>query len=196
MSRNIHQEIHDVVLGDRTAATWLYDRFAPGLFRRLAHRYAYPRGLDPEDLLQDAFVFFFQNDCRVLRQFLDRVPATDQTEARLERHLWDLSCGLATNRLRSASLRRDAPLEAAGEAAPGPGAERRTIDRDRLARLDRCLEQGGRKAYVYYKLRYVDGYSPAEISEITGWPRRTTYELRQTLNRRLERCKQRLGLDA
>lgn len=194
MVSDVQQKVGAILQGDRSATAWLYDTFAPRLFRRLTQRYAYPGGLSAEDLLQDSFLFYLQNDCRALRRFLERTPAAEQTEARLERYLWDLACGVATNRRRSAELRRSEPLARIGDAACPPLAERRSIDRDRLERLGGCLAESGSRLYLYFKLRYHDGYSPEEVSQITGWSRQATYRMRRALNRALERCLERFDI--
>ena len=190
MARDVQEQLHRILTGDRSAAAWLYDTFSPYLFRRLSQRYG---DLSSEDLLQDSFVLFFQNDYRVLRRFLDRVPAPERTGSRLERYLWDQACGVATNRRRSRAARHDVPLPAAAEVSIEPTAERRSIDRQRLARLDGCLKGGSRRAYLYFKLRYVDGYAPREISRITGWSQKATYKLKQVFSSLLERCLELLG---
>lgn len=196
MPQDVHERLSGLVTGDRAGAAWLYDTFADRLFRRLRQRYAYPGGLDPEDLLHDAYVFFFQHDYRVLRSFMERVPRPRQTAARLERYLWDLACGVAANRRRSA---RSSPLveaEAADRPSPSPGAERSLVERDRLVRLDACLEGKGERLYLYYKLRFRDGLAPEEIARITGWSRKSTYKLKQTLNQAVEACADELQLAA
>lgn len=180
--------------GDLEAAAWLYDTFAPQLYRRLRGRYAYPGGPDPEDLLQDAFIFFLRNRGKVLHDFLRRVPPASQTCAELERHLWNLACGVASNWRRSARRRRVLPLADVGSRMRVPSDEKAALDRDVLERLDACLRAGKKRVYVYYKLRYHDGFTPEEISRMTGWSRKATYKLRQDLNVALERCAQRLGI--
>jgi DNA-directed RNA polymerase specialized sigma24 family protein len=188
MAPNVHQQLLRIVQGQQDAAAWLYDTFAPKLFRRLSIRYGYPGGLDAEDLLQDAFIFFLQNDCRVLNNFLNRNTESHQTQPALERYLWDLACGVATNKRRSSSLRKVVPLHPGDPDPVEPSAERKTVDRDQLEQLDRCLAGGNARVYLYFKLRYYDGQSPEEISQITQWSRKATYKLRQALNEALQRC--------
>jgi DNA-directed RNA polymerase specialized sigma24 family protein len=191
----IHQRLRRLVAGDQSAAAWLYDTFASRLFRRLELRYGYPGGLDAEDLLHDAFVSFFQHDARVLRRFLELVPAAEQTVARLERHLWDQACGLAANRRRSKARATVVPL-GRNEVAPSPSAETAVIDRDRLAQLGTCIEKQGTRIYLYFKLRFDDGLKPAEISRLTGWSNKATYKLKQSLTQAVRQCAEQLGLYA
>ena len=193
------RRLRDVVAGESEAAGWLYDTFAPRLHRRLRQRYG-PLGLDPDDLLQDAFAYFFRDDRKVLRDFLDRSPAVGPEAARraLERHLWDLACGVASNARRTAWRRRVVPLT--GTVGEGPdgsrGAERSTLARDTLRHLEACLREGNPRVVLYYALRFRDGLSPAEVSRVTGWSPKSTYKLRQSLQEAVRRCADRLGLEA
>lgn len=195
LDRELHQRLRRLVAGDPSGAAWLYDSFAGRLYRRLELRYEYPGGLDAEDLLHDAFVLFFQHDARVLRRFLEQFSPAEQTEARLERYLWDLACGLAANRRRSRA-RAEVVSIAREEVAPTPSAETSVIDRDRLDQLGKCIEEHGTRIYLYYKLRFHDGLKPAEISRLTGWSNKATYKLKQTLTRTVEQCAEKLGLHA
>lgn len=196
--REVGRTLRCLLEGDRAAAAWIYDTFADRLYRRLRRRYGYPGGLDPDDLLHDAFIFYFQNDGKVLRDFLERVPPEKQTRERLERHLWDLACGVASNRRRSASLRDhwsldENPVEPADDRAPS--LEERAVGRDQLARLDRCLEGQNGRVYLYYRLRFWDGHTPNEIAEIMGWSTKATYKLRQALNEAVRFCAESLGIE-
>ena len=131
MNDDTHEMIERLLAGDRAAAAWLYDTFSADLFRRLRQRYAYAGGPDAEDLLQEAYAFYFQRDGKVLRDFLERVsPGAGAREA-LERHLWDLACGVASNHRRSAWLRRVLPMAEIRGEAPSVGAERSAVARDR-----------------------------------------------------------------
>lgn len=187
--------IERLVRHDPTAAAWLYDTFADGLARRIRGRYGY---LDPEDLLQDAFLFYFQNEAKVLRAFLERVPEGERTERRLAQHLWDLACGLAANRRRASKVRSGTSAfeDGAEERIEDPktSVEEQATDRDALRRLDHCLRQRGQRLALYYRFRFWDGCSPAEIAEITGWSMKATYKLRQALSRAVEACVEKLGL--
>lgn len=183
-----------VVDGDEDARRWLHDTFAPRLSRRLRARYARSRGVDVEEVFQDAFLFFFQSAPRTFGRFLDEVPATERTEGRLDAYLWDLACGIASNRLRSAR-RAPAPSPIPVESAVDPvDAERLTLDRDLLTKLKACLKRAGSRSYLYYKLRFVDGFTPEEITLATGWSRKITYKLRLVLDGAIDRCARRLGL--
>jgi DNA-directed RNA polymerase specialized sigma24 family protein len=183
-----------VVDGDDGAWRWLHDTFAPRLHRRLHARYARFRGVDVEEVFQDAFLFFYQSAPRTFGRFLDEVPAAERTETRLDAYLWDLACGIASNRLRSAR-RRPAPSPIPVEQAVDPvDAERRTLDRDLLTKLKACLKRAGSRSYLYYKLRFVDGFTPEEIARATGWSRKITYKLRPVLDGAIDRCARALGL--
>lgn len=193
MTDALFDRLRRVAAGDRDAAGWLYDTFAPGLFRRLRRRYE-PLGLDPEDLLQDAFAFYLQNDAKVLKDFLTRAERGGGSRRALERHLWDLACGVAANARRTAWRRRVVPL---GErpVVGGAGTERSTLARDMLHRLEACLREGNRRVVLYYSLRYRDGLTPAEVARATGWSTKTTYKLRQSLNEAVRGCAERLRID-
>ncbi len=196
MPHNVHERLLGLVAGERSGAAWIYDTFSGRLFRRLSQRYAFPGGLDAEDLLHDAFVFYFQHDYRVLRQFLERVPRDRQTTDRLERYLWDLACGVATNRRRSRKSSPAMEEETRDRPSPVPDAEQSLVARDRLVRLDACLEGKGARLYFYYKLRYRDGLAPEEIARVTGWSRKSTYNLKTTLSRAVDQCADELQLAA
>jgi len=194
MTVEVHERLRRLVSGDREAAAWLYDAFAPGLYRRLRQRYGRSGGPDPDDLLQDSFVFFFQNGAKVLRDFLERTPEDGRAPAALERHLWDLACGVASNRRRSAWGRNVVLLEKVSATSPAAGADRAALARDSLARLDDCLQGSSARVYLYYKLRYFDGLSPEEISTAAGWSRKASYKLKEMLNEALRKCSELLGL--
>ncbi|MEM7356131.1 MAG: hypothetical protein AAF657_35270 [Acidobacteriota bacterium] len=191
-SSNVARRVEDVLAGVPQAIAWLYDTFAPGLYRRLRRRYGYPGGAEPEDLLQDAFVFYLQHDAKVLRDFATRNPPRRQTASILERHLWDLACGIASNRRRSARRADVVPITG-DRPSPAPGAERQTLDRDLLRRLADCLRRGNARIFLYFTLRYSDGHSPAEIAAATGWSKKATFKLKQKLGDALRRCNQQLG---
>jgi DNA-directed RNA polymerase specialized sigma24 family protein len=186
--------LHRLVAGDADAAAWLYDTFGPPLFRRLRLRYGYPGGLDAQDLLHDAFVYFFQERCGALRRILERVPPDELTSDVLERHLWDAACGVASNRRRSAARRRGTGRTDGSELAEDPLAERDAISRDLLERLDGCVRGAPDRVYLYFKLRYWDGLSPREISAVTGWPAQVTYRLKEALGPVVSQCAERLGV--
>ena len=69
----VGRQLARIFAGERRGAAWLYDTFAPRLHRRLRGRYGYPGGLETDDLLHDAFVFYFQHRAKVLRDFEGRV---------------------------------------------------------------------------------------------------------------------------
>ena len=185
------ERLRAAVSGDPSASAWLYDTFAGRLYRRLQRRYG-RAGLDAEDLLQDAFVFFLQHDARVLRRFLDQSGPDGPTTGELERYLWDLACGLASNRRRSRSRATVVPL-VVEQTSPTPGAERSLIERDQLDRLLDCLRRAGSRIFLYFKLRFDDGLSPRDIATATGWSMKATYKLRQRLDRAVVACREALG---
>lgn len=187
MDPSVEQQLAKLLKGEKEAMAWLYDTFAPRLYRRLRQRYAYPGGLDAEDLLHDAFIALLQHDRRLLRRFHGR-PAGEQTTAALERFLWDQACGVASNHRRSLARHPIESLPTSIEPVQAPSSEQGLVDRDRLARLDACLETSSPRVYLYYKLRYHDGLSPEEITRATGWSRKATYKLKESLNKALEQC--------
>ncbi len=192
MSEALHDQIARVVDGDRDATARLYDHFAPRLYRRLRARYG-PAGLDAEELLQDAFVLFLQHDARVLRRLLERHAPAALNELTVHTYLWDQACGIASNRRRA--QRRTGVVSVVGsEMLADDSHSRRTITSDLLERLDDCLAGKNPRVYLYFKLRFVDGLSPDEVAQATGWSRKATYKLRQQFNAALADCAARLEL--
>lgn len=194
--QDVADRLRRLISGDSGAAAWLYDTFAPRLYRRLRGRYGRLPGIDPEDLLQSAFLFYLQNDCRVLRAFLEQQSPAEVTADALMRRLWDLACGLASNQRRSARGRP--PLTGLDEAAAddgGPTIERRLAERQTLSRLSACLARRGGRLFLYFCWRYGDGLTPREIVDVAGWSQRETYRLREALNRALAACAASLGID-
>ncbi|MEO1087608.1 MAG: ECF-type sigma factor [Acidobacteriota bacterium] len=192
MSEDVTHQLERLVGGDASAAAWLYDSYAAGLFRRL--RWRYPR-LEPEDLLHDLFVAVFKDDCRLLRELKDRSPLPIPGSV-LERRLWDLACGLATNRQRSHGHSKTLQLaETFDEADARPSAERAAVDKDRLERLADCIERTNARVFLYFQLRFRDGLAPEEIVGVTGWSKKATYKLKQRLNDAVKRCAEALGWD-
>lgn len=195
MSVSVSHWLERISRGDEEARTWLWETFAERLRRRLRARYQERYGYNADELLQDAFVFYFQHDARALSRLLE-VGESDGvlTEERLERHLWDLACGLASNRRRG--LRRDPALGMPAGPIPStaPNPERILTERDTLLRLAECIRARSERAYLYFKFRYVDGLTPEEIAAITGWSRKATYKLRERLNRAVAECAETLGL--
>lgn len=187
----VAEQLRRISRGDTAAAAWLYDTFAHGLFRRLGGRYSYFGHAELEDLLQDTFLLVLREDARLLQTFLERThPATATA---LERFLWDQSCGLASNQRRRTALRKVVAIDDRSELALDDG-EQQTIDRDLLAQLDACLENGAARIYLYFKLRFKEGLTPEEIAGATGWSRKATYKLRQSLEEGLQRCAEKLGI--
>jgi hypothetical protein len=182
--------------GDREAIAWLYDQIGPDLYRRLRRRYGYPGGPDAADVLQETFLLCLRDGARLLRGFISNRPAGSPTLPLLRGYLWDLACGVASNVRRSVWSRRVLPLPEQPLSTGEPPAERSALTRQALHRLDGCLEQQGARLYLYYKLRYADGLTPEEITAGTGWSKKATYKLRQSLNEAVQRCIDRLGLRA
>lgn len=184
-----------ILTGDESAAAWLYDLFAPPLFRRLAQRYGGADRGAIEDLVQEAFLALWRNDCRLIGELVRRGPAVDRRD--VERLLWDQACGVASNRRRSLKRWRPATLDETSPelAAPaGEGGEERTIRRELLALLDDCLRKAGARLYLYLKLRHRDGLTPEEIAAATGWSRKATYKLKQALDAALAKCAEALRI--
>ena len=192
MPESILEEISKIRTGDRDAVAWLYDTFAPRLLRRLGARFGSMRGLDRDDLLQDTFVYLLGKNGRVLDRFVDRSVDDGATPESLERFLWSAACGIASNRRRS--LLRHPKAEIDKVTLQIPGGEPPAVAKDALERLADCLRRGGDRAHLYFQLRYLDGHKPSEIAEITGWSKRSTYKLKQTLDEALERCVEELEL--
>ena len=190
---SIAEKIHRIGSGDRDAQAWLYDRFADRLYRRLQGRYGSSVRFDAEAILHDAYIWFFQSEAKVLKRFVERTPIDEQSEARLEGHLWGLACGVASNRRRGIK-RSPESTAAVPESADHRDSEQQAIDRDVLFQLSQCLKKNGSRLFLYYTLRYVDGLTPDEISTVTGWERRATYKLKTSLNQGLARCIKLLGL--
>ncbi|HEY0556863.1 MAG TPA: CHAT domain-containing protein [Thermoanaerobaculia bacterium] len=191
-----HEIAARLAAGDPDTIAWLYDHVAPDLYRRLRRRYEYPGGADAADLLQETFLLCLRDGARLLRGFIASQPAGSPALLALRHYLWDLACGLAANVRRSVWSRRVGPLPEAPVAGGEQPADRAVIAREALERLDGCLEAQGERLYLYFKLRYVDGLAPEEIAAGTGWSRKATYKLRQSLNEAVERCVERLDLRA
>ena len=194
MATSVSDSLCRIVEGDDDAKAWLYDTFSARLYRRLRGRYAERQGFDAEELLQDSFVFFFQHEARVLRRFLEQVAEAERTEERLGRYLWDLACGVASNRRRSLGREKSLPLADQVLRSQGAGPERRSVGRDALRRLAACIRDADGRAYLYFKMRFVDGLTPEEIALAAGWSRKATYKLKLRLNEAAEKCARRLGI--
>lgn len=196
MSNSLHHRLGRLLAGDREAAAWLYDTFAPGLYHRLTLRYRHLPGIEPADLLHDTFVFFLRPDTRPLRELLAEAESGECSVAALEKRLWDLACGLASNQRRSAWTRRAVPLAEVHKTADESDAESAASARDALEKLGRCIEGESEEGYLYYQFRYVDGLKPREIAVATGQEIGEIYRLRSVLDRAVRRCAELLGLSA
>ncbi|MFK7885260.1 MAG: RNA polymerase sigma factor [Gammaproteobacteria bacterium] len=192
MGVSLHEELRKIAGGDRKATAWLYDTFAPRLYRRLQARYG-PLGLDAEELLHDAYVFYLQHDGRVLLALAERCKDETLDEFRVHTALWDLACGVASNKRRSQRRSNLVPLNDSALASDD-GTTRQTLTRDLLERLDLCLSHKNPRVYLYFKLRFVDGLAPDDISKTTGWSKKATYKLRQSFNAALSDCADRLEI--
>lgn len=195
MSDHVQEKLRGVLAGEHDSVAWLYDTFAPGLFRRLSQRYGYPGGLDPDDVLQDTFLLLLRHQRRALRRFVEREGLETVDQPRLARYLWNLACGVASNRRRRVARRTVVPLFEDEEIVEEATAERQTVERDQLERLDACLRQRSSRIYLYYLLRHRDGLLPEAIARATGWSMKATYKLKQTLDRAVALCAEQLGLD-
>ncbi len=194
MSEWIRRQVERAAQGESAAIGWFYQRFAPPLLRRLGARFAYLQAHDPEDLLHDTFLYVLSRENLVLRRFLDQTPPDASTEAALERFLWSAACGVTSNRLRSARHHPSDQLDAQRQLDAIRSGEGQVLARDTLERLQSCLAERGQAHYLYFQLRYLDGLTPAEIVRATGWSRKKTYKLKQTLDEALKRCIERLEL--
>jgi len=99
-------------------------------------------------------------------------------------------------RPKESSWRRLIPFPEGLEPAARRQEEEEAIDRDLLRQLDACILSNDPRAHLYYKLRYRDGLSPQEIVQMIGWTQRTTYRLRQTLDKVIRQCAEKLGVRA
>jgi DNA-directed RNA polymerase specialized sigma24 family protein len=190
----IHARLERVLAGDEEAKRWMFDAFAARLLRRLTRRYGRFSGIDPEDLLHDTYVACFDRRSHVLTHLLEQVAPEELGESRLEAHLWGVACGIASNRRRSIRRKREIDPAELPPLPPRPDPERAQVERDALAGLSGCLKRAGSRVYLYFKLRFVDGLTPAEIVRATRWSRKATYKLKLSLNEAVERCAARLGL--
>ena len=182
-----------ILAGEAEAAAWLYDCFSARLFRRLVQRYGYLGREEIEDLVQETYLAAFRRDGALLSALLDR-SQNDLQEPDIARFLWDQACGLASNRRRSAAVRKISALPPTEDIPTDEDSESRTIDRDLLTRLDHCLRSGAVRTYLYFKLRHRDGLTPEQVSDATGWSRKATYKLRQALDEAIARCSENLGI--
>jgi len=193
MQESLEARLRRVVAGDRDAKMWLYDTYAGRLFRKLTARYGM-HGYNPEDLLHDAFIFYFQHDSRVIAGFLERHSGRTITEERVERYLWDLAGGVVANERRARRKDSLRSFETSSLVSDAPGPERAALSRDLLGQLADCIQEHGRRVFLYSRLRYVDGLEPEEIAAATGWSTKATYKLKTKLNETLALCAERLGL--
>lgn len=191
--RSIRAEIERILEGDREAIAWLYDAYAPRLLRRLGQRFGEGLGVDAGDLLHDTFVYLLNHHGRVLRRYRD--TSEELTEASLGRFLWSCACGIASNRRRSVVRHPASDFDDHQEHPSAPQVEGPAIARDLLERLARCVWGQGDRAYLYFQLRYRGGLTPSEVAAATGWSQRSTYKQKQRLDRALELCLEKLGLE-
>lgn len=196
MLGDVAQRLQRIAEGDAESKAWLFDRFAGRLLRRLGARYG-PLKLEAEELLQEAFVFYFQHDARVLRGFVEKHPPEQQSAEALEAYLWDLACGVASNQLRARRVRRQSFSDLALDQLDihgGGDPEAQSVWRDLLDQFGECLQKRGVRLHLYFILRFVDGLSVDEISAATGWEVKTVYKLRERLNEAAAACARMLGI--
>ena len=179
-------------IGDRQAQGLFFDEFAPQLLRRLQGRYGSSPDLDTDDLLQDCFTFLLRSDGQALRRFLKALPPHKRTRPVVAAYLWDTACGIASNRRRSARRFRNAMVR--HEPQTTKNLEQHSLAMDTIQRLSQCLRGAGSQVFLYFVLRYVEGLTPREVAEATGWPIDVTYRLKTSLGSALQDCKERLGL--
>jgi len=191
MSFDVRGVLRGLEVGDPAVLEALYYRYAPRLLRRLRQRYPY---LEPEDLLQDAFVRYLRNDAALLRRFSEAAQSGSDVEAKFERYLWDHACGVAANARRRAGNRPTERLKDETTGRPPVTPERTSLSRDLLQKLDLCLESKGTRLYLYFRLRYHQGWTPREISEMTGWSMKITYRLKQHLDEAVRDCSRHLDI--
>jgi len=194
--QTVSQQVQMVIAGDPEAGAWFYDAFAPRLFRLLRQRYGPDGELNPDDLLQDAFVFFLQNRAKALRDFLDRHAETERTDTALFHRLWALTRGVAANRLRAHKRRAHSPLPEYDEVVAAVDTEREAMHRQLLGRLDACLKGGNPRVYLYYKFRYHDGLAPEQIAQATGWSRKAVYKLKAALDQAVRECAENIEMQS
>ncbi len=197
MAADIPEVLRKIAAGDPGAKAWLYDTYAGELQRKLSFRYGV-HALDPEELLQDSFVYFYQHDGRVLSAFLDRHPPPQQTAEQLRTYLWDLACGVASNRLRDRRTRRRNLPESGRDLSlvvADSDPEQEHIARDQMRRFADCIAEKGEQIQLYFALRFVDGLTAEEIAGVTGWPIEQVYRLRVRLGAAADDCAMRLQMD-
>jgi DNA-directed RNA polymerase specialized sigma24 family protein len=193
MEGSLSQQLSRIVAGEQAAKLWWFDTFAGHLSRRLELRYGHA-GYELEDLLHDAFVFYFQHEARVIAKFLERHASEEITEELIERYLWDLVGGLVANRRRANRRSRFEELDGRTLATTQPDPQRAALSKDTVAQLADCIGERNPRLLLYSRLRYFDGFEPDEIATIAGWSRKTTYKLKLALNEALIRCAQALDL--
>ncbi len=199
MPESILAAISRILSGDRVAVAWLYDTFAPRLLRRLGLRFAGIPGVDPEDLLQDTFLYALKQEGQVLERFRRGHSRGEPQEQDLEHFLWSAACGIASNRRRSLLRHPATEIDSQtfqdqvmlSQRDDGPA-----LARDALERLAACLSKSGDRLELYFQLRYRDGHKPAEIAHLTGWTQKATYKLKQALDTALDSCIEVLELTA
>lgn len=177
--------------GDPAVVQALWERFAPRLLRRLRSRYPY---LDAEDLLQESFVRYLRDDSALLRRFPGRGESAADLERELERYLWDHACGVAANARRRSDNSPVRPLDEVRGRVERRTPERSSLGVDLLRKLDGCLRGRGARVYLYFKLRYHEGWAPREIAAMTGWSMKVAYRLKRQLDEAVRECARSLGV--
>jgi len=137
-------------------------------------------------------VRYLRDDAALLARFPRTSSDDPELEKELERYLWDHACGVATNRRRRIRWRRDPGLRPVEPTAED--LERQILAIDTLRSLDDCLKRKGSRTYLYFKLRYHQGWAPREISAMTGWSMKITYRLKQALDIAVKECSSELRI--
>jgi RNA polymerase sigma-70 factor (ECF subfamily) len=142
-------------LGERAALHEIFRRHSDAVYRRLAHLVG--PVAEREDLLQQVFSELY----RGLHRF--------RSEARLASYLYRIATNIALDHLKRRGRRRFVGCEALERCpAAGPTPEAAAIQRERVARVWRCLERIKPKKRIAFLLRVAEGLSVDEIAEQVG----------------------------
>ncbi len=183
-----HAEIDAIIeralAGDQSAYAELYDRFAAGLYRLCYSLLMHEQ--DAEDILQDSFLYAFKN----LHRF-------DSRKASLKTWLYTIAVSRCRNTYRRKrfltvdisqwfGLEVKAPLSEAPEAA--------VIRRDANESISKALLELSPRLREAIVLRYGQGMTYREISEVMGCPQKTAESRVRLGHERLRKSLQPVGL--